>query len=820
MSQRSSADQRVVLGGLWFSAAVVGIAIVILSAKVFAPVAKGYASASDATTKLVLPSYDFQIWQSFPVQYGGRVMPLQTAAINAVRQITGRARFEGQDPVAILISWILTRGESQSPLVTDWETYPFVLCDHHVLREAILRDARKGSPPSEEEIHGKYLSPAQIRNSPSLMQWLREARAKRMKDPQKAEQQMTPEERKAAEVEQRLLTFDSLTQGDPVTTLPKTKFKPEDPLQLVALDQVAGAPWFSLGQLRQVQADPTQWTTIMRERLRAQPLRYLKPEHREALLAFQAHIRAASEKQPLDELRSLLLQRVEQKLGALRQATAERKSGEEMLEYIQRDLLTTTQEQQLFSEKLRELARRLQAEGQGAFPKDKNPADVLVEQVRSVLLVASEELLQNLQRQAEDARRRGYVPEKDEFRMLHMTYLEQRFPGLYLESATAQTFPADAASQVLKAFDGLRSTYLSGDPGAFAKASAEFQKLIAETSQRFDATYPDCDTLDLELLFNRLEPFKWAWITMAGAALCLAVSLGVQTRVPYWAGIVLFVTSLCVQVFGYYARVRISGRPPVTDMYETVVFVASMTAVFALLLEWLYRRKYIALAGSLVATLGLVLADQLPVSRGWDPSIRPLEPVLRSNYWLIVHVMTIVASYAGGALAWGMGNLILAMHLRRTPPPEQIKSLTLFTYRAMQIALLLLAAGTFLGGWWAAESWGRFWGWDPKETWALIALIAYAIPLHARYLGWVKDFGLAVSAVTCFAAIVMSWYGVNFILGAGLHSYGFGGGGPWWVFWASLLNLEFVLIASILYLRRQRKEAELVSAAVSSDSGA
>jgi ABC-type transport system involved in cytochrome c biogenesis permease subunit len=820
MSQRASFDRRFVLGGLWFSASVVGVAILFLSAKVFAPVAKGYTSASDATRKLVLPSYDFQVWQSFPVQYGGRVMPLQTAAITAMRQITGRARFEGQDPVAILMSWILTRGESQSPLVTDWEHYPFILCDHHVLREAILRDARQGSPPSEEEIHGKYLSPAQIRNSPSLMQWLREGRAKRMKDPQKAEQLMTPEERKAAEVEQRLMTFDSLTQGDPVTTLPKTKFKPEDPLQVVALDRVAGAPWFSLGQLRQLQAEPTQWTMIMRDRLRAQPLRYLKPEHRDALLAFQAHIKAGSEKQPLEELRNLLMHRVEQKLGALRQATAERKSGEEMLDYIQRYLLTTTQEQQHFSDKLRELARRLQAEGQGAFPKNKNPAEVLIEQVRSVLLSASEELLKNLQRQAEDARRQGYVPEKDEFKMLHMTYLEQRFPGIYLESATAQTFPSDAASQVLSAFDGLRNKYMSGDPIAFANASAEFQKLIRELSRRFDATYPDCDTIDLEMLFNRVEPFKWAWITMAGASLCLAVSLGIKSNVTYWTGLSLFMLSLFIQAFGYYARVRISGRPPVTDMYETVVFVASMTAVFALFLEWLYRRKYIALAGSLVATLGLVLADQLPVTRGWDPSIRPLEPVLRSNYWLIVHVMTIVASYAGGALAWGMGNLILAMHLRRTPPSEQTKSLALFTYRAMQIALLLLAAGTFLGGWWAAESWGRFWGWDPKETWALIALIAYAIPLHARYLGWVKDFGLAVSAVVCFAAIVMSWYGVNFILGAGLHSYGFGGGGPWWVFWASLLNLEFVLIVSILYQRRQCLDPEAVPIAFSQEPGA
>jgi ABC-type transport system involved in cytochrome c biogenesis permease subunit len=125
-----------------------------------------------------------------------------------------------------------------------------------------------------------------------------------------------------------------------------------------------------------------------------------------------------------------------------------------------------------------------------------------------------------------------------------------------------------------------------------------------------------------------------------------------------------------------------------------------------------------------------------------------------------------------------------------------------FTYRALQVTVLLLAAGTFLGGWWAAEAWGRFWGWDPKEVGALLALVCYVIPLHARYLGWVKDFGLAVSAVLCYGAIILSWYVVNFVLAAGLHSYGFGAGGGPWVLLAVLLNLEWVLLASLLYLYR------------------
>ena len=112
------------------------------------------------------------------------------------------------------------------------------------------------------------------------------------------------------------------------------------------------------------------------------------------------------------------------------------------------------------------------------------------------------------------------------------------------------------------------------------------------------------------------------------------------------------------------------------------------------------------------------------------------------------------------------------------------------------MGVILLAAGTILGGVWANESWGRFWGWDPKETWALISLLGYLALLHARFIGWVKDFGLAVGAVLCFMLIVMTWYGVNFVLGRGLHSYGFGAGGGQWI--------TLYLIAEFVYLSLAR----------------
>jgi ABC-type transport system involved in cytochrome c biogenesis permease subunit len=107
----------------------------------------------------------------------------------------------------------------------------------------------------------------------------------------------------------------------------------------------------------------------------------------------------------------------------------------------------------------------------------------------------------------------------------------------------------------------------------------------------------------------------------------------------------------------------------------------------------------------------------------------------------------------------------------------RIKPLANFIYRAMQVGVLLVAAGTILGGVWADYSWGRFWGWDAKEVWALVTLLVYLVPLHGRFAGWINTFGLVVASVVCFGSVLMAWYGVNFVLPIGLHSYGFTEGG-------------------------------------------
>jgi cytochrome c-type biogenesis protein CcsB len=329
------------------------------------------------------------------------------------------------------------------------------------------------------------------------------------------------------------------------------------------------------------------------------------------------------------------------------------------------------------------------------------------------------------------------------------------------------------------------------DFGTFNAASASFLSAVRELGPK-RGTYPSRSVIGLEVRYNRWAPFRVAWICTLLAFLCLLLRMGTGWKSLYAAGWLAFAVALVAMATGFGLRVAISGRAPVTNMYESVVYLGLGVAVFGSVFELIFRRCFILTAAAAVATLALVLADNCPAAL--DPSLRPLQPVLRSNFWLVTHVMTITLSYAAFALALGLGNITLGYYFAKSEHEATISSLTNFTYRSLQVGVLLLAAGTILGGVWADYSWGRFWGWDPKEVWALITLLGYVAVLHARFAGWVRQFGLAVLSVLCFGLVVMAWYGVNFVLGVGLHSYGFSGGGQGYVFTA--LGVQFLYVVA------------------------
>jgi cytochrome c-type biogenesis protein CcsB len=359
--------------------------------------------------------------------------------------------------------------------------------------------------------------------------------------------------------------------------------------------------------------------------------------------------------------------------------------------------------------------------------------------------------------------------------------------------------PTGKYREIQKILERTRAAYREDQPEAFNHCADELKAALRGLGTEL-GDYPTAFNMSLETAYNHWAPFRFAWILLLTAAVAMLLHLGTNRRLFYVGGLATYGAGLIAIATGFAMRIVISGRPPVTNMYESVVYVGFGTALIGLIFELIYRAKYILTAAAAVCTIALILADNSPTIL--DPSVRPLEPVLRSNFWLVTHVMTIALSYAAFALALGIANITLGYYLFRSSNRTAIAALSRFTYKAIQVGVLLLAAGVILGGVWADYSWGRFWGWDPKEVWALVALLGYLCVLHARFIGWVGHRGLAALSIGCFSLVVMAWYGVNFVLGAGLHSYGFGGGGRAWVYTAVALEWLYAGAA----LRRSRPD--------------
>jgi ABC-type transport system involved in cytochrome c biogenesis permease subunit len=351
-------------------------------------------------------------------------------------------------------------------------------------------------------------------------------------------------------------------------------------------------------------------------------------------------------------------------------------------------------------------------------------------------------------------------------------------------------WPNDAA-KIRDAFLAIGKACREGDAAAFSRHCEAFAGLLRQLSPK---VYPAPQALEQEISYNHLRPFRVSWMLFLGSLLALVATARLRAPIFYWGGLALFLGGLGMLTAGFVYRCLIAGRPPVTNMYESVIWVAFGAALFALVFELMYRSRFFAASAAGFVVLTLILADQFP--NVLDPSIKPLTPVLRDNFWLATHVLTITLGYAAFGLTYALGHVSLAFHIWKPSARPQLDSLTQYTYRAMQIGVLLLAAGTGLGGLWANYSWGRFWGWDPKETWSLIALLSYLIVLHGRYSGWLTTFSLNVAACVCFNTVLMAWYGVNFVLGTGLHSYGFGTGGLGYVAAFVAADMAFVAFAA------------------------
>lgn len=360
--------------------------------------------------------------------------------------------------------------------------------------------------------------------------------------------------------------------------------------------------------------------------------------------------------------------------------------------------------------------------------------------------------------------------------------------------------------------DALKKTFLqvlaavkNQDAASLTQAGSELKTQLAQLNPTL---YPSQTLIQREIAYNQTRPFLTSWIFYLTAFLLLLVSFYYTNPYLYWISVVTGIGGFGYHTYGLIIRSLISGRPPVSNMYESVVFVGWGIILFAIIFELIYRQRWFVTTACALGVGTLIMADLLP----FDPDIDPLVPVLRSNYWLIIHVLTITLSYSAFALAMGLAHINLGVYFYLPNRQDLLNNLSLFLYRVLQVGVVLLAAGTILGGVWAAESWGRFWGWDPKETWALISLLGYMAILHARYTDWVANFGTAVCSILGFGLILMTWYGVNFVLGTGLHSYGFGSGGGWYVIGYLGLEVLFLGTVSWKYLASQTVVSEVTTA--------
>ncbi len=329
-----------------------------------------------------------------------------------------------------------------------------------------------------------------------------------------------------------------------------------------------------------------------------------------------------------------------------------------------------------------------------------------------------------------------------------------------------------------------------------ADCTSESQAFAASIEQLPTYTAPMQRRVSLEKFYNTHRPWMWAAVASGLALLAFGAKWLTNLRVLSVLIAVFIAWAVAEQVVGLGLRIAILGRPPVSNTYEALLWMGLVSIIIGGVAQLINRRSWY-LAGAMAACLiSILFAMLVPL----QDQTNSLPAVLRSNYWLIIHVLTITASYGALLLAAVIGHAYLIRNvLLARPDHEPSSRLVVQVYRVMQLGLILLTAGTILGGVWAADSWGRFWGWDPKETWSLISIIVYFALIHARYVGWLRDFGLAVASIIGFMAIVWTFYGVNYVLASGLHSYGFGTGGEFWVAMWAIAEVVFI---GVCLLRR------------------
>jgi len=275
---------------------------------------------------------------------------------------------------------------------------------------------------------------------------------------------------------------------------------------------------------------------------------------------------------------------------------------------------------------------------------------------------------------------------------------------------------------------------------------------------------------DIETRFNAAAPFYTSMALFVGAFLLAVLSWLRWPTVLGRSAVALLSLAAIATTAGILTRMWLEGRPPVTNLYSSAVFIGWGSVLLCLALEFFYRNAIPTAAAGLIGFCTLLVAHHLSLS---GDTLEMMRAVLDSNFWLATHVTVVTIGYSATFVAGALGivYIVLGVFTRILTEPVA-KRITGMVYGVVCFATLFSLIGTILGGIWADQSWGRFWGWDPKENGALMIVLWNAIILHCRWGGLVKQRGLMNLAIFGNIITSWSWFGTN-LLGVGLHSYGF-----------------------------------------------
>lgn len=326
--------------------------------------------------------------------------------------------------------------------------------------------------------------------------------------------------------------------------------------------------------------------------------------------------------------------------------------------------------------------------------------------------------------------------------------------------------------KILSQWDKLKTAIQSNDVAAGAAAARELTDTVDAAAKQRDVVLPD---LSLDVFYHSHQPFsKAAWWYVLAALAYAGSWLFARPKIS-WIGYGFLVLGFVEQVIGVVSRWILSGRAPLSNMFESFTFAIGGMVLVALVFELFNRTRLVGLGAAILGFIFMVLAHKAPI---FNSQIRPLMPALQSS-WLTYHVVTIMLSYSAFALSFFVGLIYLTkdvlfhgdrtsnVFVRRLP---SLSALDVFNYRIIAIGFPLLTLGIIFGAVWAATAWGRPWGFDPKETWSAITWLIYAMYLHVRFLAGWKGRRAAIFAILGFLAVLFTYLGVNYLL-PGLHSY-------------------------------------------------